>query len=130
MTNSYVYNDDMLQSISHNGFSYNFAYDQFGRPTTTKVGTQVLNTNTYNANGTLQKTTYGNNDWIKPVYDYLDRVIAKKYNGPTGEETTRYEWKYGTNGMIGEHIDNVNGVNYHYEYDYADRLFRVYGSDG
>ncbi len=125
VTNSYAYSNDMLQSITHNGFSYNFTYDQFGRALSTKVGTQTLNTNAYNANGTLNKTTYGNGDYVEPVYDSLDQVVAKKYNG-----TTRYQWQYGTNGLVGEHTDHVNGIKYHYEYDYADRLYRVYGSDG
>ncbi len=125
VTNSYAYSSDMLQSITHNGFSYNFTYDQFGRTLSTKVGTQTLNTNTYNANGTLNKTTYGNGDTVEPVYDSLDQVVAKKYNG-----TTRYQWQYGTNGLVGEHTDHVNNIKYHYEYDYADRLYRVYGSDG
>ena len=36
--------------ISHNGFNYSFNYDDFGNVTQTKVGSQVLSTNTYGNN--------------------------------------------------------------------------------
>ena len=36
--------------ISHNGFNYSFNYDNFGNVTQTKVGTQVLSTNSSSCN--------------------------------------------------------------------------------
>lgn len=54
VSNSYAYSKDRLSSITHNGFTYNFAYDIFGNRTQTLVGTQPLMTDTYAAaNGLL-----------------------------------------------------------------------------
>lgn len=68
--NNYTYNKYRLNTISHNGFNYSFVYDNFGNVTQTKVGSQVLCTNTYGANnsGELKRVTYGNGDYVDYAY--------------------------------------------------------------
>ena len=59
--------------------------DALGRPTTVKVGSTTLSTNTYNSTGTLAQTTFGNGGIIDSVgtkvveykYDAWGKPIAK-----------------------------------------------------
>ncbi|HEX2939317.1 MAG TPA: DNRLRE domain-containing protein, partial [Ruminiclostridium sp.] len=54
VTNSYGYTNDDLTSITHNGFNYGFAYDEYGNAQKVNVGSQNLITNTYEGkNGNL-----------------------------------------------------------------------------
>jgi RHS repeat-associated protein len=126
VTNSYTYENDRLKSITHNGFSYNFSYDPMGRNTKVSVGTQDLITNTYEARtGKLLESTYGNGHKISSDYDSLDRVVSDRHNG-----TVRFRYRYDGEGNLGYHADLVNGVNYRYIYDLAERLVKVVDSKG
>ena len=66
--NTYAYEKDRLKTVAHNTTSdtpdvtYTFDYDEFGNPTTVKVGNQVLSTNVYTDTGdrTLMRVEYGN----------------------------------------------------------------------
>ena len=58
ISNSYTYKNDRIESITHNGFSYNFGYDSLGNNTTVSVGNQNLITNTY---GTYYKASESRN---------------------------------------------------------------------
>ena len=65
----YTYEEDRIKTVSHNttddtatDVTYTFDYDDLGRKTTVKVGTQTLSTNVYenDRNGLLQEVQYGN----------------------------------------------------------------------
>ena len=65
--NAYTYEEDRIKTVSHNTTSntatdvtYTFDYDDLGRKTTVKVGTQTLSTNVYenNRNGLLSEVQY------------------------------------------------------------------------
>ena len=120
---------------------YYFAYNDWGQPTTTKVGSRTLSTNIYykynnnpdetGAGGNLKQTTYGNGQSVTYVYGELDRLIRKQYN--SGEYT---EYSYNAEGMIGElrHCSIQNGQStltvYRFEYDSLGRLVRSSESVG
>ena len=106
---------------------YDFAYDAAGRPTTVKIGTQSLSTNTYNANGTLQKVTYGNGGKVTYSYDSYKRVTGLKYDTET---TNRYTYTYGANGQTAQVTDNNLGRTAQSEYDTANRPMRVKHMEG
>ena len=126
VSNAFVYNDDRVTQVKHNGFTYNYTYDTFGRPVSTKVGTATLSTNAYDNNtGLLKKTTYGNTQTMEPVYDSLDRVKQIKYNGKAA-----YSWAYNNYGLVGYHKDGVSGRSYRYNYDLAQRLSSVQSGNG
>ena len=62
--NNYVYEDDKLAYVKHNTgvdntgeVSYHFNYDEAGRPTQVKVGSQALSTTSYNPTGTVNQVT-------------------------------------------------------------------------
>ena len=96
-----------------------------------KVGNQPLITNTYevyNSNrntGKLLESTYGNNHNVGSNYDILDRVTALKYGG-----VIKFKYEYDGNGNLGIKEDLVNGVQYNYQYDFANRLSKVTDNQG
>ena len=132
MTNSYAYSDDRLQTVTVNSsLQYAFAYDVFGRTTSTKVGNgtswRTLSSLTYNSAGLMSKQTYGNGDYIDFTYDSLDRITEKKYNGSS---TRRATYAYGADGSLARTTDFSTGTTTKYVYDLADRLVSVREYDG
>ena len=120
VSNSYTYDNYRLKTISHNGFNYSFAYDNFGNVTQTKVGTQVLSTNTYGANnGDLKQVKYGNNDYVDYTYDDYGNISAISQNG-----TKNFTWQYDSTGNLYSHEDLVNNQRFVYTYDSTGRLVR------
>ena len=110
MTNSYTY-------------EHQFAYDVFGRTTSTKVGNgtsfRTLSSMTYNNAGLLARQTYGNGDYIDFTYDSLDRITRKQYNGSS---TNRMEYLYGSDGSVAQTIDYAANTHTKFVYDLAGRL--------
>ena len=118
--NSYTYDNYRLKTISHNGFNYSFNYDSFGNVTQTKVGSQVLSTNTYgNNNGDLKQVKYGNNDYVDYTYDDYGNISAISQNG-----TKNFTWQYDSTGNLYSHEDLVNNQRFVYTYDSTGRLVR------
>ena len=125
VSNSYTYNtQQLLSSVSHNGFSYGFTYDQFGRISTTSVAGQTLGAYAYNTDGTLASMTYGNGTVHSYAYDELDRLSSESYNG-----TTAFTYHYNATGQLGRHEDYENNVTWLYGYDLVGRLTDVQGSN-
>lgn len=119
--NNYTYNKYRLNTISHNGFNYSFVYDNFGNVTQTKVGSQVLCTNTYGANnsGDLKRVTYGNGDYVDYAYDEYGNMTSISQNG-----TKNFTWNYDSTGNMYSHEDLVNNQRFLYTYDLTGRLVR------
>ncbi|MEE1505302.1 MAG: DNRLRE domain-containing protein [Acutalibacteraceae bacterium] len=125
----YTYDGNQLKQIlfSNTGNTdsekYSFEYDNFGNPKITKVGSQILSTNTYDTNnGALKSTKYGNEDKIENKYDEfgnLKKVVVTP-NGKSSKE--RYTWAYNSAGVTTIHRDYENGRRYFYRYDSLGRL--------
>ena len=63
--NAYTYEEDRIKTVSHNttddtatDVTYTFDYDDLGRKTTVKVGTQTLSTNVYENDRTACSKRY------------------------------------------------------------------------
>ena len=136
--NAYTYEEDRIKTASHNttddmvaDVTYTFDYDDLGRKTTVKVGTQTLSTNVYenDRNGLLQEVQYGNGGKVKYTYDEFDRITGLRYDGETSD---RYTYEYGANGMAARVHDNNLDRIYETEYDLSDRPCRgtLYGEYG
>ena len=126
VNNKYIYENDRIKSVGHNGFSYNFDYDGLGNNTAVKVGAQSLISNNYEARtGKLLDSTYGNGQTVAYSYDSADRIISSKYNG-----LDRFKYSYDASSNVDSHEDLVNGVNYRYIYDTSDRLVKIVDSNG
>lgn len=132
----YVYDDNTLSKIKHNGYDYNFEYDDFGNTTKISIGYNNLITNTFSRNyittdgitltspHLLTKSTYGNGDYVEYDYDKYERVIAKKFNG-----IVKYKYIYNSAGNIYKLIDVEYNITYTYYYDNLGRAERIYGSN-
>lgn len=121
---SYLSQDYILSSISHNGMSYSYAYDNLNRVTTAKVGTQTLVTNTYDSRQRLSKQTFANGAVYEPVYDSRDRLAGEKWGGA---QTAAYN--YNSNNQLTQIADKTNNITYQYNYDLSNRIESVTGSD-
>ncbi len=109
---------NQLTSIYHNGFNYNFTYDQWGNRLTTSIQNRLLSQNEYEAaNGNLLKTTYGNGDWWSYTYDDLDRVTAK-----TSEKRNAAAYVYNNQDQLVRLTDYLSGNTTEYTYDLLGRL--------
>ena len=109
----YNYNTkNMLSQIITNTTTYDLTYTAQLLAYQTKVGGNVLVTNEYNNDDTLlTKSTYGNGAYKSFVYDNVDNLIEKKYNG-----TTLFKWQYNSNGNVISHTDQANGMEHEYQY--------------
>ncbi len=136
--NAYTYEEDRIKTTSHNttddmaaDVTYTFDYDDLGRKTTVRVGTQTLSTNVYenDRNGLLSEVQYGNGGKVKYTYDEFDRLTGLRYDDETSD---RYTYEYGANGMAARVHDNNLGRSYETEYDLSDRPCQgtLIGADG
>ena len=82
---------------------------------------QTLSTNTYNTNGTLKKTAYGNGDSVAYTYDGFGRVTGVTVDGET---TPRYTYTYNAAGQAAHMKDAALGRSEFTEYDLAGRPCR------
>lgn len=106
---NYVYNNDRLTSISHNGFAYNISYNIWGQPIMISVGTQPIISYTYGEN------------------EYRDRVVSSTYHNSDGGETVT-EYYYDLSGNITE--ITVNGeTKFNYSYDSLGSLTEISAAD-
>lgn len=124
-TNSYTYENDRLKTITHNGFTYTFIYDDFGNLKQTKVGEQVLSTKNYASNnGNLTSEEYGNSQTISYSYDRFNRLT--KVEGTNG----KYEYTYNANSNVKTIVDSINNNTETFTYDLAERLVKSINTNG
>ena len=107
-----------LTSIGNGYVSYSLNYDKFNNVQQTKVGSNTLSTYTYGSNnGSLDRLTYGNGDYIDYLYDNYGSVSEVKQNGQTA-----FEWLTDNSGTAVRHIDSVANREYNYNYDTVGRI--------
>ena len=128
--NAYAYENDRLKTVSHNtdgsaanDVTYRFAYDAVGRPTETHVGSRLLSRNVYNADGTLQKVTYGNSSAASAQevmygYDDFRRLKEVRFSGDTAP---RYAYAYNAHGNVAWVQDNRLRTISRSDYDFGGR---------
>ena len=129
--NTYTYEKDRLKTVAHNTTSdtpdvtYTFDYDEFGNPTTVKVGNQVLSTNVYTDTGdrTLMRVEYGNGGKVHYTRDEFRRVTGIHYDDAT---TPRFTYGYGANGQVAYVRDNELNRTVWTEYDTSERPTRTH----
>ena len=132
VTNTYAYTKDRLTSIGHNGFTYGFAYDNFGNTLNASVaGTQVVGYEYEPNNGNLLKVLYGNGSYIRYTYDNQDRLLLSYYKNTSDDtEQKLNEYIYDREGNLYQVISHMSGKTYFLSYDLLDRLMRVTDEQG
>ena len=129
--NTYAYEKDRLKTVAHNTTSdtpdvtYTFDYDEFGNPTTVKVGNQVLSTNVYTDTDdrTLTRVEYGNGGKVHYMRDDFRRVTGIHYDDAT---EPRFTYDYGANGQAVYVKDAELGRTVWTEYDTSERPIRTH----
>ena len=127
--NAYTYENDRIKTVSHNttgsdcDVTYTFDYDDLGRKTTVKVGSQTLSANVYadDRGGLLKEVQYGNGGKVSYEYDGFDRMTGVKHDG---EASPRYEYEYGANGRAAIVRDHHLNRTAQTEYDLSERPCR------
>ena len=131
VSNTYAYTKDRLTGISHNGFSYGFAYDAFGNVLNASVaGARIVDYEYEANNGNLKKVTYANGDSIRYTYDAQDRMLLSYYKSASGAEQKLNGYVYDRAGNLAQVTNYPSGKSYDLDYDFLDRLMRARDNDG
>lgn len=140
VTNTYSYENDRIQTISHNGFSYGFEYDVFGnihrvaikkKEGDTELDRGLVRYTYEEKNGNLERTTYGNKDYVRYTYDSMNRLkLSYYYNSGSQKEQKMNQYFYDHSGNLCKVICHMSGKTYNMTYDLLDRLMRVTDESG
>lgn len=102
-----------ITSVEHNGFSYNYTYDEFGNTTSVKVGEQNLVSYGYSSDKSkLSSLIYGNGLTERYTYDAYGQTVSKTLSD---RGTANYYYNSLGNLLYGE--DSVGGRNTYHQYD-------------
>ena len=111
MATQYSYNNDRIQSITHNGFSYNYTYDVWGKLRSVKVNDSMLTWYDYENdavnNGALNKIEYGNGDEIQYTYNSDGNIEYIKNRRLVNNSYTETQYQYIYNGNIVSEIKDL-----------------------
>ena len=116
---AYVYENDMLKSVTTTGETYNFTYGNFGLRTGVSVGSRNLATYSYTQDGNnyLDTLDYGNEDSVKYTYN-SDGSLAKQ----TYEDGAQISYAYDDEGNLSIVKDSATDRTGRYYYDITGRL--------
>lgn len=109
MSNVYTYTDDKVTSITHNGFSYNFTYDEWGNQTSIKIGENIYQSYEYDSANDyrLTKINYANGQSITYSYDENDNITGVSYDNG---QTFAYLYEYDSDSVLTKVTDNQSGL--------------------
>ncbi|MBO5103916.1 MAG: hypothetical protein J6B74_02490, partial [Ruminococcus sp.] len=124
METSYSYENDRIASITHNDFSYNYEYDDWGNTSVVKTGGQTLVSYSYGDDKELNPKyrdrvnciTYGNGDYTK--YSYHNDGSIDKIQSYSADDvlTSEYDYYYDGNGNIEKILNTFENT----ELEYTD----------
>lgn len=124
IANTYSYSGDNVETITHNGFQYQFKYDEAENMTDVKVGDRTLITNQY-TDGRISLEKYGNGCKNEFVYDENGNVITQRIDGEI-----KYEWRYDENDNVIEYKDLLRNEVLLYTYDKDGTLAEITSDSG
>jgi len=117
-SNVYGYNLDLLTTLSHNDFEYNFEYDGFGRQTKVEIAGTTYQDTLYQDNKTTTTLTSG--EKFIQTFDDSDNITKTEYVDAQNNTKTLTENTFDVYGKLlrtKDYSNDVNGVNYDLEYD-------------
>ncbi len=125
METSYKYDNDRIESITHNGFSYNYEYNVWGNPTAVKVGEQSLVSYTYDledkTRDRVNRITYGNGDYTNYIYNDDGNIDKIQSYSADNILTAEYCYFYNENG----NIERIRNVLEDTELEYTDNGYNI-----
>lgn len=109
MSNQYTYTNDRVSSITHNGFTYNFTYDEWGNQTSVQIaGFTLIEYEYADREGTqISEITYATGKSVSYTYNDDGNITGVSYNGG---ETNVYEYAYNEDGILTTVTDNLSGL--------------------
>lgn len=109
MSNQYTYTNDRVSSITHNGFTYNFTYDEWGNQTSVKIGVTTMVEFEYadREGSQISEITYATGKSVSYTYNDDGNITGVSYNGG---ESNVYEYAYDENGILATVTDNISGL--------------------
>ncbi|MCL2859832.1 MAG: hypothetical protein FWF46_04605 [Oscillospiraceae bacterium] len=123
-SNGYTYENDSLKTITHNGTTYTFNYDNWNNVKNVFVGSQNLITNNYEGNnGKLTSATYGNGQTVSYTYDRFYRMVTQAKAQGT------YQYNYDARGNLA-YTQDPTGTREYYFYDLIDRMTKFRNDNG
>lgn len=135
VVNTYAFDkDNNMTYLTHNGFGYEFNYDNEGNISDIVAANRTLVSYKYNKSSKekdgkkedlLASTSYGNNFKYDYEYDSNDNVKAIKIDNDVA-----FEMSYDDKNNMTKQVDKVNGITYDYVYDNAGNIKSIAGSDG
>ena len=122
---SYTYDDSLLKSISHNGTTYEYSYNNRDQVTSIKVKeNESSETDDYSISykylkDKVGKVEFGNGSSITYTYDKNVITSTEYDNGKSGEEhqVFKYLYKYTDDGKLSSVNDELNNIIYSYNND-------------
>ncbi len=103
----YSYNNDQIESISHNGYSYDYDYDVFGNVTSISINDSPLVSYSYNNDyqRSLGSITYSDGNSLSYSYDSNGNITEIYHNNDT---EPMYTYEYDIYNNLVEYTDNAN----------------------
>lgn len=130
---SYTYDTtNLLQSITTQSTTYEFAYDNFGNAESVDVGANEIVRYEYNSNnGKLNTIYYANGFSVEYEYDEFDNISKVWYSEGDTEPLLAYEYKYNAYGQLYQFNNLLTEKSIIYSYDANKRLidFVEYDTD-
>ena len=130
---NYVYNNDRLVAITHNGFTYKLTYNKWGQLTSVSVGDTVIIVYSYGTGANrdkLKRLVYhnSNSSITATTYEYKnDNIYRVRVNN-----TIKYEYRYDSQGNLIYIVEpNVRTVKYtdgRTDITYPNRKTPIYSS--
>ncbi len=120
METYYSYEDDKIESITHNGFSYNYEYDAWGNTKAVKVGEQPLVSYGYGEKenrNRINRITYGNGDYTEYSYNTDGNINIIKAYSSDAALTADYLYEYNEDGQLQSIKNNIENTVVRYNDD-------------
>lgn len=117
-----TYDNTLIKKISSGNKDYNFAYNDFCKLQSVKIGNNTLSSYFYNQeNGNISKLKFGNDDEILYTYDDFNRIKTKT------KMDDEYNYGFNNNGLLARKVSTKQNIRYYYED--ASRLKKIASDD-
>ena len=129
--NQFFYTCGYLTRVAHNGFQFDFSFDELGRSKAITVGDDAasvaLLTMRYEKDGVndITETTFASGEKNTVTTDIFGNPPVSTYTDRDGNTRTVSHATYDLAGKVTQLVDNERGVYYNYTYDAKGNVTKV-----